>query len=293
MSRWREGWMLWVGGALILVVNAIALGGVAYNRSEERARLVLTERELALPWQYGGESENSGLALQLQWRVGRGGDDLPIQDDPEGIVPDNDYGVCRARWLDAAKLAELGFDLPPRPAGVHEELRRGGGPIARTAWLLLELDGAAYRSELQAMQRWAERVHQSAMADPSAANSNAAADAEVRLQRMREHVTRLFVIDADAEPAALRARHPDPTRFLIARGLIRADWHEAAPNPRWCGRVESVDIEDVHVPRQHHATFAPLGPFQPHDGPPRYAVTLAYGRRYEPWIIAVGAPAPQ
>ena len=54
--------------ALLAATNAIVLVHVAANRrGEPESRLVLSERELALP--YRSHAENSGLSLQLRWQL--------------------------------------------------------------------------------------------------------------------------------------------------------------------------------------------------------------------------------
>ena len=65
MSRWPKHSLI-AGVGLIVVVNAIVLGGVAYNRSSEpESALRLSERELAAPMRGYGNKENSGIALAL------------------------------------------------------------------------------------------------------------------------------------------------------------------------------------------------------------------------------------
>lgn len=61
----------WIAGLMIIVLtNVIALGGVAYNRAgEPDGTLVLTERELRLPYSSGLARENSGLSLTIEWRT--------------------------------------------------------------------------------------------------------------------------------------------------------------------------------------------------------------------------------
>jgi hypothetical protein len=86
---------LLAGLALILLSNAVALGGAWYNRQgEAKSRLLLSEREL---WRShdGPRRENSGLSLNLDWRTPR---------DPE--EPQQRYG---RQSLDEATLLLLGF----------------------------------------------------------------------------------------------------------------------------------------------------------------------------------------
>ncbi|MFL6653087.1 MAG: DUF4824 family protein, partial [Sulfurifustaceae bacterium] len=54
MIAWSRKRTLLAGIALIAATNAVALVGVAYNRSGEPSSVLkLTERELALPYSWG------------------------------------------------------------------------------------------------------------------------------------------------------------------------------------------------------------------------------------------------
>ena len=81
------------GIGLIILTNAVVLAGVAYNRSgEPETRIILTERELNLPYRYGGSKENSGIALRVNFRV-------------DGTSSDKyRYYGNDARWLSKEKL---------------------------------------------------------------------------------------------------------------------------------------------------------------------------------------------
>jgi hypothetical protein len=59
-----------LGATIIVVANASALDGVAWNRSGEAgSRLALSPRELAGPAEWGASREDSSLALALNWRL--------------------------------------------------------------------------------------------------------------------------------------------------------------------------------------------------------------------------------
>ncbi len=87
-----------------MLTNAIALGGVWWNRSSTpESALTLSERELGLPWRSLRLMENSGLALNLNWRVaGRQAGEFAGGQMVNGGTPE---------WLDAAKMAALGFPV--------------------------------------------------------------------------------------------------------------------------------------------------------------------------------------
>lgn len=57
------------------------------------------------------------------------------------------------------------------------------------------------------------------------------------------------------------------------------------------GMIHSLDNDHVHVPKSQRTFFDNLkeqtGNDARHTGPPRYAVTLAIGKRFEPYILSV------
>lgn len=98
-------WLAFAAAGVLVAADAALLLGVARaRRGEPEARLLLTERELALPPR---NEENSALSLRLNWWGGR-------------VRP-------RDETLDAARLAALGFDTSSRR------------PAARRVYVVLEL----------------------------------------------------------------------------------------------------------------------------------------------------------
>lgn len=138
--------------------------GAYFNRSgEAEARIVLTERELDFGWDSMDRHENSGMALQLNWRVeGR---------DDEGI----DYAYSgryrTAAFLDRAHMAALGFDVPSPSgaAGADEDEaseRRYRRQLTRQALLVFEYDGPSWQRVLLHAREAAARHAAAAAANP-------------------------------------------------------------------------------------------------------------------------------
>ena len=50
----------------------------------------------------------------------------------------------------------------------------------------------------------------------------------------------------------------------------------------WYASIRELDIGSIHVPARFHANIN--GTDREHA---TYRVTLAYGKRYEPWVVAV------
>ena len=124
-----RGW--WIAASIVVAVNAVAIGGAAWNRQgEPEAVLELTERELELP---PATAENTALALRLRWTdPGDGRGPHPGSPRPEG------------GWFDRAKLAAIGFDCSLPLDQDHEARYRATPP--RRAYAVLEYAGEAWRT---------------------------------------------------------------------------------------------------------------------------------------------------
>lgn len=118
-----------VVAALVLLLTVGALfGGAAWNRGGDIQSIVLTERELSLPWA-GWRYESGGpeppLRMHLRWYS---------RDEPD------DARV----WLNDVTLRELGFTTGV-PAGAPEAETFYGRSLPRLAWVAFEFDGPAWR----------------------------------------------------------------------------------------------------------------------------------------------------
>jgi hypothetical protein len=106
--------------------------------------------------------------------------------------------------------------------------------------------------------------------------------------------SRLFVVDAGLGREALRARYPDRTGFAIVRGIVRAIVVRPDSAPRYEGSIESVIPAAINVPRQYRSTFESVRQVErstDQDLTIPFAVSVAFGRRLEPWITAA-VPKP-
>jgi hypothetical protein len=264
------------GLALIVATNAVVLGGVAYNRSgEPDAQLRLTEREFHIPYTWGFWRENSGLEMRLQWRV------LPRGPGREEMI-DYGYGgyASEADWLDRAKLVDLGFDLsrPPRA-----DDRYYSDVLPRDVLLVLEVDGPAYREALQRAERRAAALQAKLAAMPMDAQiKNALSASGKLLADARERHSRLFVVDAGLDRAALRAKYPDRSRHAVVPGQIRlgTSYYERNTPPRVVGRVTEISVAQINVPLELRPVIATGATFE---------ATVAFGRRLEPWFVSAAA----
>jgi hypothetical protein len=248
----------WLGAGLIVLSNALALGGVYYNRSgEPDSVLRLSERELAVAYsRIIEDSDFSNRVLTLQFRMADG-------------------------WVTADKLRSLGFS-----PGDHDTEYVNDGR-ALDGLVVLELSGPQYRAELAAAQASLAEAQQALTATPrDEATQEEVETAQESLGRLLSISTRLYVVDAGLDAASLRERYPDRSKYALARASLRFA-------TRYSGSAEAPreytlypELTEFSVPNQWSAVFAG---WQPYDRDAqdrsRVSVELAFGKRFEPWVL--------
>lgn len=272
MIAWSRRRTLIAGVALIVAVNALVLAGVAYNRSGDPTSILqLSERELRLPSGRLNSKENSGVALSLVWRVRRGND-----------APDADYVSYGggADWLDQAKLAALGFDVAPDRAERKFKQRR-----SKEVLLVLEFDGPAYRQALARVQQKADEEEKLLFANPGNKEfERRAKRARETAERDEREASRLFVVDAGVDDATLRAQYPDRTRNLIVRGQVRPQRITRDRQDSLSGHISALSVAQINVPLEFQPALQRAAATAK---TPSFSATLAFGKRLEPWIVAL------
>ncbi len=272
----------WFAGlGIIVLTNAIALAGVAYNRSGEPDTVItLSERELRLPYSWRLERENSGLSLRLRWRV------IGSDDDRYDYLSHSSTPA----WLDEEKLQELGFPVNDAVA-TEANRRRLNRSLPREVYLVLEYDGAAYQNMLSRARAYKDK--QQALADQNPEDKNIAGeakDAKERWERDLHKASRLFIVDAGLDPGALHSSYPDVSRNIVMRGTIQARVNSRADD-KWevQGYIREIAVSNINIPLAFRKTLDPfIERDQSNDSEDaRYQVTLAYGKRYEPWVVKV------
>ena len=273
-----------LGAALIIISNAVALTGVALNRSgEPESRVSLSQRELLRPWNgHHLSRENTSLVLNLDWRVANLAGDAQAQGPSHGGAPG---------WLDEQRMAGLGFDIERIK---RSDARRAGYLLQsqREVLVVLELAGPAWeRARDMARQRLLQQ--QTLLAANPGAKDLIQAEKRARevLQREEEHNSRLFAVDVGTHLADLRAKYPDRSRYLVLKGTLRPMITLINRQPVLTAYLGGIDASRINVPHALRGAFeAPRAQVAgaTNKFPPLTAV-VAIGARLEPWIDAVTA----
>lgn len=286
MKKWMPKYTFIAGLLLIALTNAIALGGVAYNRSGTTSVLKLTQRELSLPYYYdlGPNHENSGISLEIRWRVlqreSKSDYSTGLSYYWSGGTPD---------WLDQDKITSLGFNVDVE-ADDADQRTRYLKQLSKDVLLVLEYDGPAYQTALQRAKEFRERQSALQKANPGKQGfEQRLKNAQESLVQEQQLNSRLFVIDAGRDYHALRTQHPDATRYEIVRGQIQPSIATDNKKTVVTGNISRLSNHVLHVPLTYrgvfeaitHQRFTGVASDNPDD---RYNVNLAFGMRLEPWI---------
>lgn len=280
----RRATLLASAAALIVLVNAIVLGGVAWNRGgEPESQVVLGQRELGRPWGGISRKENSGLALRIEWRL------LPAPDDFDAEPLAFGAGGIPA-WLDAARLAEFGLEA----GDLNDPLarRRFESQGEREVLVVLELAGPAWQEAVARARGKAERETALRAANPDKKEFvEREKRAREQLEREETEASRLFAIDIGRDAAALRERHPDRAKTMILRARLLPRVLTRAKKPIAAGYLTGLQTAEVNVPHALRARYlaaedAARGKpaLASHGKTIRFTAKVAVGRRLEPWI---------
>nr|WP_298166100.1 DUF4824 family protein [uncultured Pseudomonas sp.] len=296
--NWTRRHSLVSGLGLIVLINTIALAGVAWNRSEPAdSRLQLSERELSDSYSYWRwRNENNGIALRLDYRW------------PRSEADDNSY-----IRLNAEKMAELGFAVPSELN--EDSVERYRRQLDRDVLLVLELDGPSYQRELKRAQKHYETSNQlHELAPTNEKLQREQEEARKALANEQHSASRLFIVDAGLDRHSLRTRYPDRQRYAIMRGKVRVsahsesiDWTGKGPDnrpqeQRWRwqlgGHADIPGAHSIQLPQRWHAAFKQLPRQQEQPGRPYarqskvFNAQVAFGKRLEPWLIQLQARQP-
>ena len=265
---------------IIVITNIIILAGIALNRSSEPQReIVLTERELRMP--YRAHKENSGLSLKLRWRtLGKDVDSVQYY-----------YSRHSPTWFDVKKLKELGFDNIDEYIQVDHRTTNYRLPITKEVFIVLENNGESYRESLKRaeVQLKKEEDLLELSSDDKRLHENAK-EAQKQFEKEKTSVSRLFVIDVGIDPEILSKKYSDQARYIITKGLVKPQYDYR--DKMVSGSIRSLSVSSIHVSLKYRELFDVASTKNrskrnAYQSSQKYEVVLAYGSRYEPWIVDI------
>ncbi|NOQ41941.1 MAG: DUF4824 family protein [Desulfuromusa sp.] len=269
-----------LGFLLLLLVNSLVLGGVMANRTgTPETQIILTERELQLPYRH--HAENSGLSLRLMWRVPG--------------AENTSYRWDSPTWFDIAKLEELGFSIPEAKSG-EESYRERKRSLEKEGFIVLENDSPLFLKVIRALEQTLEKEQQRLQLDSEDQELQARVkEATTRLQHERVAGSRLFAVNAGLNAEKLRELYNNRSRFFLVKGIVNYRYSytgEGAERKQQIGGyISSLSNKNIHVPRQYRHKFDQITAAESSKSKdnesPRYQVELASGSRFEPWLVAV------
>jgi hypothetical protein len=270
-------WLFVLGFVVLVATNILVLSGVAFNRSGDPETLItLTERELRLPYAHETR-ENGGLYLRLSWQV-------LIREAAD--KDDKKYG-CFSRkpvWLDNEKLKELGFNIDDYSYW-NDNSTYYKIPIPKQVFIVFENNGDSYREAVKRAERKLEKQRsrfELNTGDEKLRKELESAEKSLELEQITN--SRLFAIDASLDSQKLRKTYGDRTQFIIVKGLISI-------SKNLCGYIMKINEDNIHVPLKYRNIIDEARINDKQKGRkfelPRYEVELAYGNRFEPWIVSV------
>ncbi len=191
-------------------------------------------------------SGDTEMTLRFVWR------------DPDEDVYD------ATPWLDSEGLRSLGFDVSQpldSPKAMYDRL------LPRDAFVVLEMEGPAWR-------RWVEARKRDVEVRGAEEREDLRKGLQYRLDEDLQKGSRLVAVAAGRDARELRLRFPDRGRYLILPAEISlSTWLPSGSHFVLHGTAK-LRNDHIAVPLSLRSRFE-LG---------HYRVTVATGRRFEPWL---------
>lgn len=274
-SGQRTRWIYIAAFLLLVCTNGLVIFGVISNRSGQPDTVIaLSQRELDTPYTYG-VTKNSGLSLHLRWQA------LPKDNGEFSYY--SSYSRTPA-WFDENKLKELGFTMDNKEDNYAYTYKRG---LPKEVFIVLELGGEPHRQSIRQLELAYERIAETLENMP---DDKDLLDEEERVKEALDHAessaSRLFAVDAGLDPITLREIYPDRSRYMVTRAIVEKHISYTDDNiEKTVGYIRRLSIERIHVPLKFRNVLESIRSTSPPMDD--YMVDVAFGRRYEPWIVSI------
>ncbi|MCL1051955.1 DUF4824 family protein [Shewanella abyssi] len=254
-------------GLLILIgSNVMALAGVAYNRMDEpTSQLILTERELQLPYNSRSQKENSGILLSINWRTATKADNA--------YTPYNSNETT----VTQAQLLALGFDLPDNNYYAAQ---------SRQLFWAFEFDGERHAAEIAKAELRYQAAVKTYTEQPNENHNRLKDDSLVSFKKEKLTNSRLFFVKVASDYESLADEFAGQDNMLFVKGLAKPHYNENNDSYRLF--LQQLLITDIMLPLQYAERLKGLSRLGYQDiTAPRYTVDIKWGSRLEPWITKV------
>ncbi|EWH08312.1 hypothetical protein DS2_17973 [Catenovulum agarivorans DS-2] len=234
---------------IILVVNAVVLGKVWYNQSNPLYSVVLTERELTLP--YSTNKENSGISLSF---------DVKIPHEKNKYTP---------TWLTTEKIAAL-------------ELSNNS---SKELYIALELNGDTHQLKLSE----AELKYQNTLDDPTSTDSKRKNALRIRdhLKYSASRLYAINAATNFSELADKYAKQSNVfiAKGVVRSYQTYSDKSEGESD-KIAANLNRLSVDSIFIPYPRNQQLKNLNYRNRHRSKekPRYKVELTYGANLEPVV---------
>ena len=259
---------LTLGLLILILTNIMLFVGVWINRTGlATSELVLTERELSLPYLNVSQQEDSGLALQIKWRV-------PIQ----GTDPSHRYNYQRYIDITETELVSLGFE-PKRSIQRSNVLKK-------ELYWALEFDGELYQKQLSIIEDHYQIFSATFTKDSDKEQHRLKIRLEERLDEEKIQSSLLFLLETAQNSEELIEKYINQKNILIVKGQARPTYDQKTNAFRL--HLHTLSNPDIMLTREQMLLLKELKPVDTNVvNKPRYTVDVKWGSRFEPWVTSL------
>ena len=256
---------LTLGLLIIILTNIMLFVGVWINRTgQTTSELALTERELSLPYLNFSQPENSGLALQIKWRV-------PVQESDSG----DHYNYQRSIDISKIELKNLGF----KP----EKLIQKSNILKKELYWALEFDGDLYQKQLSTTKDNYQTFLVTFTKNSDKKQHRLKQQLEKRLSEETIQSSRLFFIEAAPSSEKLVAKYINKKNILIVKGQARPSYDEQTNTFKL--HLHTLSNPNIMLTRDQTLVLDGLETVDNKMvNQPRYTLDVKWGSRFEPWV---------
>ncbi len=259
---------LTLGLLILILTNIMLFAGVWINRTGlATSELVLTERELSLPYLNVSQQEDSGLALQIKWRVPLQANDLSDRNNGRRTID-----------ITKAEIEGLGFEA--------EQLVQKSNTLKNELYWALEYDGELYQKQLSIIEDHYQIFLATFTKDSDKEQHRLKEQLEEKLDEEKRQSSRLFLLETAQNSEELIEKYINQKNILIVKGQARPTYDQKTNAFRL--HLHTLSNPDIMLTREQMLLLKELKPVDTNVvNKPRYTVDVKWGSRFEPWVTSL------